>query len=109
MMKIVLMSASTDLDQLRNALAQAHSLRVSVDDDGVKFKINGGTWSPPMGCIDPESEYAVETQKNSGNKPGDPCPTENCEGVARWIPISEGNRGSKIYRCTDCCDEIDAK
>lgn len=128
MMKIILLNSSTDLDSLRSALAQAHSLRVSIDDDGVKFKVNGGTWSPPMGFIDPDSEYAYENRpvvstdghsmrigpettpiQQVSNKPGDPCPTENCEGIARWIPISEGNRGSKVYRCADCCDEIDAK
>ena len=52
-----------------------------------------------------KAEAAFEKR---GAFPGQPCGTENCEGVARWIPISEGNNGSRTYRCTDCCDEIDA-
>lgn len=57
-MKIILMNSSTDLDALREALSNAHSLRVCVDGDQVKFKVNGGTWSAGMGCIDPSSDYA---------------------------------------------------
>lgn len=37
---------------------------------------------------------------------GGPCGTNFCDGVARWIPISEGNRGSTVYRCTECCDRV---
>ena len=44
-----------------------------------------------------------------GTFPGQPCGTENCDGVARWIPISESKLGPPYkYRCTDCCDEINA-
>lgn len=32
----------------------------------------------------------------------------NSKESSLWIPISEGNKGSRIYRCTDCCEEIDA-
>lgn len=26
-----------------------YSLRIAIDDGGVKFKVNGGTWSPAFG------------------------------------------------------------
>ena len=34
------------------------SLRVCVDGDNVKFKINERTWSPPMGTLDPNCQRA---------------------------------------------------
>lgn len=37
---------------------------------------------------------------------GGSCGTEGCDNTAMWIPISEGNKGSKVYRCTECCDRI---
>lgn len=59
---IILIDSSTDLDELRNALnhSQAHRLRVTIDSDGVKFKVNGGMWSHPMGSLDPECDAAHE-------------------------------------------------
>ena len=109
-MKIVLINSSTNLTALRKSLAQAHSLRVAIDGEQVNFKFNGGIWQPPMGQLDPSSEYVEYLNsikhQSRGNKPGDQCGTENCSGTARFIPISEGNRGSSVYRCEDCCDRI---
>lgn len=49
--------SDNDLQALKNALSDpnrpAHTLRVAFDDGGVKFKINQGMWSPPMGTKDP--------------------------------------------------------
>lgn len=32
--------------------ADIYSLRVAIDDGGVKFKLNGGTWSPAFGKLE---------------------------------------------------------
>ena len=29
-----------------------HTLRVAIDDGGVKFKIGGGIWFPPLGEVE---------------------------------------------------------
>lgn len=29
-----------------------HSIRFSDDGGGIKIKVNGGTWSPPMGTVE---------------------------------------------------------
>ena len=42
-----------------------YKLRVSVEGDNVKFKVNESTWSPPLGELDPQSEYAVVQRQNS--------------------------------------------
>lgn len=49
-MKEIYEITGQDLINLRNALADAavYSLRVAVDG-GAKFKINQGSWTPPMG------------------------------------------------------------
>lgn len=54
---IVLVSAK-DLTYLLSWLAWEkdqgglHTLRVAIDDGGVKFKVNSGTWSPPLGKVE---------------------------------------------------------
>lgn len=65
MHRIIKINSSTDLDQLRKALAQAHSLRVTVETDGVCFKIDGGIWSAPMGSLDPECQAAQDNSRPS--------------------------------------------
>jgi hypothetical protein len=55
----------TELQQLIYELTQnrkAYKLRVSVDGDTVKFKMNSGMWSPPMGHLDPECWAAQHPQ-----------------------------------------------
>ncbi|QGJ90086.1 hypothetical protein HWC80_gp046 [Mycobacterium phage Indlulamithi] len=67
--KIILVNASTQLDPIRKGIAQArHSLRVCVDGDAVKFKIDGGTWSPGYGGIDPGSDYAYYQRNSEAEK-----------------------------------------
>ena len=47
------------------------SLRVSIDDGGAKFKINGMTWSPPLGRLDPDclaAERAAAQQIRSSGE-----------------------------------------
>ena len=50
---MIVLESSTQLDQLRNALNNTgtHKLRVWIDGDCVKFKVNEHTWSPPMGRV----------------------------------------------------------
>lgn len=45
-----------------------------------------------------------QPNRAKGSGPGKECGTEGCTNDARWIPISEGNKGSRVYRCTNCCD-----
>lgn len=40
------------LDGLKWAEGTIHSLRFAIDGDCVKVKINGGTWSPPLGKVE---------------------------------------------------------
>jgi hypothetical protein len=42
----------------------------------------------------------------AGTGPGEQCGTPGCVNDARWIPVSEGNAGSRVYRCTQCCDDL---
>lgn len=63
-MKIIELTGS-EITELQNALnpentrsGTVYSVRVSVEGENVKFKVNGGMWSPPMGHLDPSSEYA---------------------------------------------------
>lgn len=63
MNKIVMVSSENELTMLREALKNARSLRVSINGDQVKFKVNGGMWSAPMGYIDPSSDYACEQRR----------------------------------------------
>lgn len=37
---------------------------------------------------------------------GGECGTSYCKNYAQWIPVSEGNAGSKVYRCVQCCDRV---
>ena len=55
-MKIVKIEDKETIASVQRALTAqpVHSLRVSVDDGGVKFKINGGVWSPPLGEVEVE-------------------------------------------------------
>lgn len=38
------------LDVLRNRTRPVHKLSVAIDG-GAKFKVNEGTWSPPLGTL----------------------------------------------------------
>lgn len=51
-------------------------------------------------------EWLAARAAAAGTGPGERCGTEGCTNDARWIPISEGNAGSRIYRCVACCDAI---
>ena len=53
-MRIAKVQASTDIDAIVKAITRngVHSLRFSVDGGGIKIKVNGGTWSPPMGTVE---------------------------------------------------------
>jgi hypothetical protein len=48
----------------------------------------------------------VERAPGRGMAPFGDCGTEGCTGRATWIPISEGNKGSRVFRCVPCCDRI---
>ena len=50
---MIVIDSSTQLNPLREQLyhSQAHKLRVVIKGDCVKFKINEGVWSPPLGKI----------------------------------------------------------
>jgi len=43
-----------DLESLLAAIEMGdfYSLRVAIDEDGVKFKFNNGSWSPALGAVD---------------------------------------------------------
>lgn len=58
MQRIIEINSSVDLDELRNSLAKAHSLRITIEGTQVSFKVNGGIWSPPMGQLDPQCQVA---------------------------------------------------
>jgi hypothetical protein len=42
---------------------EVYRLRVAVDGESVKFKVNGGIWSPPLGHLDPTCEYALNRSR----------------------------------------------
>lgn len=50
---MIVVESSTQLDSLRKAIASsnAHKLRIWIDGDCVKFKVNEYGWSPGMGRI----------------------------------------------------------
>jgi hypothetical protein len=50
-------------------------------------------------------EWRIARAAAAGNGPGEQCGTPGCVNDARWIPIREGNAGSRVYRCTQCCDD----
>lgn len=54
---------------------------------------------------DKERESKVKQEKGVF---GGICGTPGCDRPARWIPIPEGNQGSRVYRCTVCCDAVRA-
>jgi hypothetical protein len=61
-MHIILVDAK-QAKQLGEALvhhANLTGLRVAIEGDHVKFKINQGGWSPPMGRLDPLSDEAYK-------------------------------------------------
>jgi hypothetical protein len=47
------------LATLRSKKISPHKLRVTLDGDTVKFKVNEYMWSPPMGHRDPTCEVAL--------------------------------------------------
>jgi hypothetical protein len=53
-MKIVKVEDTETIQMIARALntPSIHTLRVSVNDGGVKFKINGGVWTPPLGKVE---------------------------------------------------------
>ena len=50
-------------------------------------------------------EWRVARAATAGTGPGEQCGTPGCFNDARWIPTHEGNAGSRVYRCTQCCDD----
>ena len=40
------------LDELGVTVDRPYSLRVAIDDGGVKFKLNNGSWSPALGTVE---------------------------------------------------------
>lgn len=50
-------------------------------------------------------EWRIARAATAGTAPGEQCGTPGCVNDARWIPIGEGNTGSRVYRCTECCDD----
>lgn len=53
-MKIVKIEDASTIDEIRRAInsPRTHTLRFSVDDGGVKIKVNQGVWSPPLGKVE---------------------------------------------------------
>lgn len=101
---IIVIDASTDLDMLREALAhsQSHRLRVTIEGDSVKFKINGGMWSHPMGYLDPECDAAQgipaqEVDDNSLYRP------EYADvPIDLTAPIVQDDKRAYFFRCENC-------
>lgn len=55
-LEVVELTEDIDLDKFFSKIDQMiawrdriRSIRVGIDVEGVKFSINGGNWSPPMG------------------------------------------------------------
>ena len=48
-----------EIQMLDRELSDAWKLEVWVSEEGVKFKVNGGTWSPPMGEVIDETTLSI--------------------------------------------------
>ncbi len=50
----VIKLSGADLEILRPILADnsVHTLRVAIDKDGLKIKVNSGMWSPALGRLE---------------------------------------------------------
>lgn len=51
-----------------------HSVRACVDGDSLKLKVNGGTWTPPMGELDPACREAEKRQASFVPERAEPWP-----------------------------------
>lgn len=59
---VIIGRGGIDINRLRDLFNHAERtaapLRFCVDDGALKVKVGGGTWSPPLGSLDPECEVA---------------------------------------------------
>ena len=59
-------------DQLARAVKDRSSVRVAIDDGGVKFSVGRGSWSPALGTVarpftDPADEAYIERLRAAVN------------------------------------------
>lgn len=47
------------MEAITTGRERAYQLRVTIDGDQVKLKVNGSTWTPGYGELDPECREAV--------------------------------------------------
>jgi hypothetical protein len=66
----------------------------------------GPTWGELKEDVKSHLPHKGSRRRVAKGNSGGECGTEGCSNDARFIPISEGNKGSRVYRCTDCCDRI---
>lgn len=68
-MHIILLSTAetlnllTSLQDVNEGRRNLYALRVAIEGDSVKFKINQSGWSPPLGQLDPQSEEAHKRRR----------------------------------------------
>ena len=64
-MKVILLHRAELAELTENLLAAVYTgedVRVAVDFDGFKCKVNNGRWSPPLGDIESDDTEATATE-----------------------------------------------